>query len=163
MPENAIVMKKISVDEYIHNLTNALADAKDAELCQGRTLSSPSAVQKSLMAKVMNMNGYCSPKWIGYCRTKEKKIEEVRVEEDEDARDELMKDILNRLYTRKSARNARLVCAVTRTGGCTKSFSSRVVLAQHLIDEYGEHWYRYVKLINNDGEPQGFQRNIRPM
>ena len=73
-----------------------------------------------------------------------------------------MKDILKRLYTRKSARNARLVCAVTRTGGCTKSFPSRVELARYLIDEYGEHWYRNVKLINNEGEPQGFQRTMRP-
>ena len=70
--------------------------------------------------------------------------------------------ILKRLYTRKSACNARLVCAVTRTGGCTKSFASRVGLARHLIDEYGEHWYRYGKLINNEGEPQGFRRNVRP-
>ena len=38
----------------------------------------------------MNAAGYCPTNWISYYRTKEKKIEEVRVEEDEDARDELM-------------------------------------------------------------------------
>ena len=94
MPENVIVMKRIPVDEYITFLTNALADAKDAGLCHGRTSSTPSDVQKALMAEVMNAAGFCSTKWIGYCRTKEeKKIEQIRVEEDEDQRDELMKDI----------------------------------------------------------------------
>ena len=84
------------------------------------------------------------------------------MEEDAEDKDELMKDILKCLYTRKSARNARLVCAVTRTGGCTKSFPSRVGLARHIIDEYGEHWYRNVKLIDNDGEPQRFRIAMRP-
>ena len=37
VPENVIVMKRIPVDEYITNLTNALANAKDAGLCHGRT------------------------------------------------------------------------------------------------------------------------------
>ena len=158
-----IVMRRIPADEYITFLTNALADAKDARLCHGRTSSTSSDVQKSLMAKVMNAAGYCSTKWIGYCRTKEvKNIKQIRVDEDQNQRDELMKDILKRLYTRKSARNARLVCAVTRTGGCTKSFPSCVGLARYLLNEYGEHWYRNVKLINNAGEPQGFQRPIRP-
>ena len=143
VPENVIVMKRIPVDEYITFLTNALGDAKDAGLCHGRTSSTPSDVQKALMAEVMNAAGYCSTKWLGYCCTKEeKKIEQIRVKEDEDQRDELTKDILKRLYTRKSARNARLVCAVTRTGGCTKSFPSCIGLARYLTDEYGEHWYR---------------------
>ena len=163
VPEDVIIMKRIPVDEYITFLTNALAEAKDAGLCHGRTSSTPSNVQKSLMAEVMNVAGYCSTKWIGYCLTKEeKKTEKIKVDEDGDEKDELMKDIMKRLYTRKSACNARLVCAVTRTGGCTKSFPSRVGLAQYLIDEYGEHWYRNVKLINNDGEPQGFRTTMRP-
>ena len=41
-------------------------------------------------------------------------------------------------------------------------FPSRVGLARYLFDEYGEHWYRNVKLINSEGEPQGFQQPIRP-
>ena len=53
------------------------------------------------------------------------------------------------------------MCAVTTTGGCIKSFPSCVGLARHLIDEFGEHWYRYLKLINNEREPQGFQRKIK--
>ena len=92
------------------------------------------------MVEVMKMAGFCSIKWIGYCRTKEqKKLEEVRVEEDEDVRDDTIKDILKRLYTRRSAHNSWLMCAVTATGGCTKSFPSHVGLARHLFDEYGEH------------------------
>ena len=79
VPETAIVMKRPSVDEYIHNLTNALAEAKDEGLCHGGILSSPSAVQKCLMAEVMNMGGYCSTKWIGHCCTKEqKRFKEVK-------------------------------------------------------------------------------------
>ena len=31
-----------------------------------------------------------------------------------------------------------------------------------MFDEYGEHWYRYVKLINNKREPQEFQKKTRP-
>ena len=155
--ENAGVMRRLSIDEYITNLNNALADAKDAGLYHGRTSSSPSGMQKSLMAEVMNAAGYYSTKWIGYCCIKE----QVRVEEDKDSRDELMKDILKRVYTRKSARNFRLVCAATRTSGSIKSFPSHVGLARHLIDEFGEHWYRYLKLINNEREPQGFQCTIR--
>ena len=73
VPETAIVMKRLSVDEYIQNLTNALAEAKDEGFCHGRILSSPSAMQKCLMAEVMNAGGYCSTKWIGHCRTKEQK------------------------------------------------------------------------------------------
>ena len=88
VPENVIVMKRIRVDEYITNLTNALADTKDAGLCHGRTSSTPSDVQKSLMAEVMNAAGYCSTKWIGYCRTKEeKKTQHIRVEEDATSED----------------------------------------------------------------------------
>ena len=64
VPENVIVMKRIPVDEYITFLTNALADAKDAGLCHGRTSSMPSDVQKALMAEVMNAAGFCSTKWI---------------------------------------------------------------------------------------------------
>ena len=163
VPEDVIIMKRIPVDEYITFLTSALAEAKDAGLCHGRTSSIPSDVQKSLMAEVMNGAGYYSTKWIGYCCTKEEKMmDQIKVDEDGDEKDELMKDIMKRLYTRKSARNARLVCAVTRTGGCTKSFPSRVGLARYLIDECGEHWYRNVKLINNDGEPQGLRTTMRP-
>ena len=62
----------------------------------------------------------------------------------------------------RSACNSRLVCAVTTTGGCTKSFPSCIGLARYLFDEYEEHWYRYVKLINNEGEPQEFQKKTRP-
>lgn len=92
------------------------------------------------MVEVMKLAGFCSIKWIGYCRTKEqKKLEEVRVEEDEDVQDDTIKDILKRLYTRKSAHNSWLMCAVTATGGCNKSFPSHVGLARHLFDEYGEH------------------------
>ena len=93
--ENAIVMRRLSIDEYITNLTNVLTDAKDVGLYHGRTSSSPSGMQKSLMAEVMNAAGYYSTKWIGYCHTKE----QVRVEEDKDSRDELMKDISKRVYT----------------------------------------------------------------
>ena len=32
----------------------------------------------------------------------------------------------------------------------------------HLFDEYGEHWHMYVKLINNEGEPQQFRSRGRP-
>ena len=79
VPEDVIIMKRIPVDEYITFLTNALAEAKDAGLCHGRTSSTPSDVQKSLMAEVMNVAGYCSTKWIGYCRTKEeKKTEKIK-------------------------------------------------------------------------------------
>ena len=49
VPENVIIIKRIPVDEYITFLTNALAEAKDAGLCHGRTSSTPSDVQKSLM------------------------------------------------------------------------------------------------------------------
>ena len=50
VPENVvIIMKRIPVDEYITFLTNALAEAKDAGLCHGRTSSTPSDVQNSLM------------------------------------------------------------------------------------------------------------------
>ena len=92
------------------------------------------------MVEVMKVAGFCSIKWIGYCRTKEqKKLEEVRVEEDEDVRDDTIKDILKRLYTRRSAHNSWLMCAVTATGGCNKSFPSHIGLARHLFDEYGEH------------------------
>ena len=97
------------------------------------------------MVEVMKVAGFCSIKWIGYCRTKEqKKLEEVRVEEDEDVqdedvRDDTIKDILKRLYTRRSAHNSWFMCAVTATGGCNKSFPSHVGLARHLFDEYGEH------------------------
>ena len=54
------------------------------------------------------------------------------------------------------------MCAVTATDKCTKSFPSCVGLVRYLFDEYGEHWYRYVKLINNEGEPQEFQKKTRP-
>ena len=76
MPEDVIMMKRIPVDEYITFLTNALAEAKDAGLCHGRTSSTPSNVQKSLMAEVVNVAGFCSTKWIGYYRTKEEKTME---------------------------------------------------------------------------------------
>ena len=46
VPEDVIMMKRIPVDEYITFLTNALAEAKDAGLCHGRTSSTPSDVQK---------------------------------------------------------------------------------------------------------------------
>ena len=62
VPENVIVMKRVPVDEYITFLTNALTDAKDAGLCHGRTSSTPSDVQKSLIAEVMNAAGFCSTK-----------------------------------------------------------------------------------------------------
>ena len=97
-------------------------------LCHRRLSISPSEVQKSLMAEVMNAAGFCSTKRIGYCRTKEQRqFEQLRV--DEDVWEETIKDILKRMYTRRSARNCRLVCAVTSTGGCTKSFTSCVGLA----------------------------------
>ena len=43
----------------------------------------------------MNAAGFCSTKWIGYCHTKEeKKMEQIKVDEDGDDKDELMKDIM---------------------------------------------------------------------
>ena len=163
VPERTIVMKKLTVDEYIHNLTNALTEAKVEGLFHGRISSSPPAVQKYLIAAVMNTAGYCSTKWVGYCRTKEqKKFEEVQVEQDEDAWGDIIKSILKKVYTIRSAHNSQFMCAVNATGGRTKSFPSHVGLARHFFDEYGEHWYRYVKLINDEGEPQQFWKKGTP-
>ena len=73
VPERVIVQKRMTPDEYICNLINALAEAKEEGLCHGRLLTSPSEVLKSLMPKVMNAAGFCSTKWVpvSYCHTKE--------------------------------------------------------------------------------------------
>ena len=71
VPERVIVHKRMTPDEYICNLTNALVEAKKEGLCHGRLSTFPSEVLKSLMAEVMNAAGFCSTKWIGYCHTKE--------------------------------------------------------------------------------------------
>ena len=58
VPENVIVMKRIPVDQYITNLTNALANAKDAGLCHGRTSSSPANKYFSLLETLHSFLSY---------------------------------------------------------------------------------------------------------
>ena len=121
--ETVITEKRLTPQQYIDNLTSALAEAKEEGLCQGKLTKNPTEVQKSLMAEVMNAIGFCSTKWIGYCHTKaEKEMEQIQADEDECVRDDTVKAVLTRMFTRRSAHNSKLVCALTATDGCTKSF-----------------------------------------
>ena len=88
-------------------------------------------------------------------------MEQIQADDEEDVSNDTVKDILTRIFTRRSACNSKLVCAVTATGGYTKSFQSHIGLARYLFDEFGEHWYRYVKAVNNEGEPQPFRKKGR--
>ena len=89
-------------------------------------------------------------------------MEQIQVDDEEDVSNDTVKDILTRIFTRRSVRNSKFVCAVTTTGGYTKSFQLHIGLARYLFDEFGEHWYRHVKAVNNEGEPQPFRKKGRP-
>ena len=112
------------------------------------------------MARVMNAVGFHHPQWIKFIhKTEDDHLEAIQEEEDGDIRDTIILDIVKRLYTRQSAKNKKLTCAVRVSGGCTKGFPSRLGLARHIFDEYGEQWYRHVKTANDDGKPLPFKKN----
>ena len=135
------IEKRITPKKYIENLTHVQCGAMESGVYHCRVTKNPTTTQKSLMAEVMNATSFCSTKWIGHCRTQaEKKLEEIRLDEDEDVIDTIVKHIMKRMHTRNHVHNNRLVCVcvITVTGGCMKSFPSRIGLARFLYNEYGE-------------------------
>ena len=118
---------RITPIEYIENLRNTLSRAKAEGVSSGNTNRpgntnrKPLARQKGQMARVMNAAGFHHPQWMKFIKNMEEdKIESIREEEDGEDKDNVVLDILKRMYTRQSARNKRLVCAVKATRGMYK-------------------------------------------
>ena len=163
MSESIVVTRRINTQEYIDNVRETLSEVKAQSMYNGDIKREPTAHQKWWMAGVMYAVGFYHLQWMKFLQSsEEQKIDKIREEEDGDKRHNIIPDILKRLFTRQSARKKKLLFAVRVSGGCKKAFPSRLGLARHIFDEYGEQWYCHVKTINDDGEPLPFQKDKRP-
>ena len=104
VPGAVVVVKRITPQEYLENMTAILSEAKAQGVCVGDTHREPTAFQKGWLARVMNAVGFYHPQWMKFIhKTEDDHLEAIQEEEDGDTRDTIILDIVKRLYTRQSA------------------------------------------------------------
>ena len=66
--------------------------------------------------------------------------------------------LLTYLVVRPHSKNPNKICEVGLTGGLTKAFESRIMLANYILKTYGANWKNQVKLINDGGDPEPLKK-----
>ena len=161
VPEGVVIKKYITPQQYIDHLISVVAEAKAKNMTAGYTSGKLTRLQMEWLTKILNAAGYCSTKWIGYTR-ESTSAATIQQREDGEHTDDIIDEIEKRMYTRKAARNDKLLCCITNEGHCTKGYSSRRQLANHIYEKYGEMWDTNIKIVNNDGEMAPQRKKARP-
>ena len=133
---------KISPAEYCANLENAIMKAEGH--LTGQDSLPPSKHQIHLLSNIYNAAGYWSEWWARHLQPATSISQPTAPPVPLPLMTPELADIYNNILVRHSARNRSLLCSATKSGACTRGFSTLLKLSEHILAKYGTTWRDHV-------------------
>ena len=138
----------VTKEQYMANVMSIIEDSRDT-ICHGDSSGHPLPSQVLTTTKVLNALGLYSEKWARVLTSSNPIVRENIGLSDRPGREKILMDIRENVYTRRAAKNRKLVSAVyTESGGTTRAFSTLNEFAIYLFGMYGSRRDRHVRRVN---------------
>ena len=135
----------LTLDDYMALIRREINNCR--AVMRGRSRRSLNGDQQEAMARLYNAVGYHSGRWYRrinlYPRPPASMTDETTM--DPALALELV-EAARCLYTRPTARNKLLICAVRKNGSCTRAFKTVEELARYVLIEFEGDWRTELKL-----------------
>ena len=155
IPDGVVVAKKVRVPRYLRQIDDIIANIDKDKVFAGNYKRKLTAMQKHHLARLFNALGFSMGRWVRHLQ--EPTYPSLTITQGEihsgDPRvpQRELEEIASSVRTRNHPRRPDLICAITKTGGCSKAFPNVKELAAWIGANHRGDWKLQFHLLSTAG------------